>query len=330
MNPLMRVRRSMALLIAASLGLVALAHAEGDVVAKVGGGEVTRADFERRVRAIPALQLATFGKTPKEQRRAFLDRVVVPELLFAQAAAADDVTKRPEVRVRLDDALRAALMADLRREAEREVGDVEVAKYFDENKQKLDVPERIHIQRILVATKEEADNLLAQAKKPGGEREWPKLAREKSLDKATHERGGDLGFLAADGQSHEVTVKAEPELVTAARKVKNGELVPEPVAVDGKFAVVWRRGSTAAVTRSLEQEAAPIRGVLVRQRLEEKTKKLLDDAHKAKVSDVHEDLLAWLDHNAAPGASAKRADAPAKPSGAVGNPAPKPGPDGLR
>ena len=325
----MRARRLFSVSVAAWLGVVALAHADGDAVAKVGKNTVTRADFERRLRSIPALQLATFGKSAAEQRRAFLDRVVVPELLFSEAAEADGVTKRPEVRVRLDDALRAAVMADLRREAEREIGDAEVARYFEENKQKLDVPERIHVHRILVATRDEAESVLAAAKKPGGEREWPKLAREKSIDKATHERSGDLGFLAADGQSHEVTVKAEPELVAAARKVKNGELVPEPVAVDGKFAVIWRRGSTAAVTRTLEQEAAPIRGVLVRQRLEEKAKQLLDGATKSKVTDVHEDLLAWLDEGAKGAPSAKRADAPARASGAA-NPAPKPGPDGLR
>lgn len=316
------------MLLGASLGVVALAHAEGDVVATVGKETVSRAELERRVRAVPALQLATFGKSPAEQRRAFLDRVVVPELLFAQAAAADDVAKRPELRVRLDDALRAALMADLRREAEREIGDAEVSRYFEENRAKLDVPERIHVHRIVVATKEEADAVLAIAKKPGGEREWQKLARERSLDKATHERGGDVGFLSADGQSHEVTVKAEPELFAAARRVKNGELVQEPVPIDGKFAVVWRRGSTAAVTRTLEQEAAPIRGVLVRQRLEEKVKRLLDDATKAKVSDVKEELLAWLDQGAAPAASQRRDGAP-RASG-TGSPAPKPGPDGLR
>ncbi len=324
----MRARRLLAACSCAALCAVAAARADGDVAITVGRETVSRADLERRVRAVPALQLATLGKTPLEQRRAFVDRVVVPELLFAQAAAADQVAKRAEVRVRLDDALRAALMEELRREADRELGDAEIARYFEDNKSRLEVPERIHVQRILVATREDADAVLALAKRPGGEREWPKLARERSLDKATHERGGDLGFLAADGQSHEVTVKAEPELFAAARKVKNGQLVPEPVPVDGKFAVVWRRGSTSAVTRTLEQEAASIRGVLVRQRTESKVKALLDAATKAKVSDVKDELLAWLDSGTAPTTSARRQVSP-RPSGR-GAAVPRPSPVGPR
>lgn len=324
----MRARRLVALLLFAALGAVAAAHAQDGAVVTVGKETVSRAELERRVRSVPALQLATLGDSSTDRRRAFVDRVVVPELLFAQAAAADDVARRPEVRVRLDDALRAALMAELRREAEREIDDAEIARYFEQNRARLDVPERIHVQRIVLATREDAEAVLALAKRPGGEREWPKLARERSLDKATHERGGDVGFISADGQSHEVTVKVEPALFAAAHRVKNGQLVPEPVPVDGKFAVVWRRGSTAAVTRTLEQEAPAIRGVLVRHRMEAKVKALLDDATKARVSDVKDELLAWIDPGAPPAASLRRA-APPRPSGG-GAAAPRPGPDGPR
>lgn len=324
----MRARRLVSLLIAASIAVVALAHADADAVVTVGKQSVTRAELARRLARVPSLQLATLGDSPTAQRRAFVDQVIVPELLFAQGAAADGVLGRPEVRVRVADALRAAVMSDLGREAGREVTDADVARYFEENKAKLDVPERIHVRRILVATRAEADQVLAIARRPGGEREWPKLARERSLDKATHERGGDLGFLSADGQSHEVTVKAEPELFAAARKVKNGELVPEPVAVDGKFAVVWRRGSTAAISRTLEQESRALRGVLVRQRLEQKVERLLEDAKKAKVSDVKEELLAWLDQGAQPAPGQRRPPLP-RPSGG-GSARPTPGPDGLR
>src|SRR5262249_34984847 len=78
------------LAIAASLGVVRAdpnARSEA-VVAKVGSTEITVASLEQRMKSIPDFQLATFGKTPDEQKRNFLEQVLVREALFAEGAIA--------------------------------------------------------------------------------------------------------------------------------------------------------------------------------------------------------------------------------------------------
>ena len=48
-------------------------------------------------------------------------------------------------------------------------------------------------------------------------------------------------------------MRVDPGLFAAADKVKDGELVKEPVKEGTKFAVIRRRGSLEASTRTLDQ-----------------------------------------------------------------------------
>jgi peptidyl-prolyl cis-trans isomerase C len=54
-------------------------------------------------------------------------------------------------------------------------------------------------------------------------------------------------------------VRFDPVLFAAAARVKDGEMVGEPVKEGDAFAVVWRRGTLPAVRRSVEEEASAIR-----------------------------------------------------------------------
>jgi peptidyl-prolyl cis-trans isomerase C len=106
-------------------------------------------------------------------------------------------------------------------------------------------PQRLRVFRILVATREQAAQLIAElADKPIAD--FRAAARTHSLDRTSHERGGDLGFVAADGSTYIPTVTVEPALYAAAIQVEEGAFVPVPVAEGPHFAVVWRRGSLPA------------------------------------------------------------------------------------
>lgn len=332
----MRLRSSiLAAVVVALAASGAGRHASADgadpIVARVGAKSVTRSELERRLASIPSVQLSTFGATPEAARRAFLEKVVIPEMLFAQGAEADKLAERPDMRLRIQDALRAATMSAIRKEvASAQVSDADVAKYFADNQAKFQTPERINVWRILVKTKDEAQAILDEVKKPGGDKKWKDLAREKSTDRATNERGGNLGFLGPDGHSSEVTVKAEPALFEAAKKVQNGEFVPDPVPEDGAFAVVWRRGSTPAVSRTLEQETPAIRAALTRHRTEARTKETLERLRKENVTTpIAYDLLALVEPTPGPAGSARKREAGPRP-GASGKPAPEKGEGGYR
>ena len=264
-----------ALALAASLGVVrAEPNARSQtVVARVGSTEITVASLEQRMKSIPDFQLATFGKTHDEQKRNFLEQVLVREALFAEGARAKKLEQSALVRERSDDVLRAARLSSLK--TELPVTPEEIAAFYVENHGRFDSPERIAVFRILCPTREDAAMVIAEAKKSGSLARWNELARERSLDRATSLRGGNLGFLAPDGSSSEASVRVDPALFAAAARVKDGEFVSEPVKEGDAFAVVWRRGTLPAVHRTIEEETTAIRQVLARKKLEEGTKDLI-------------------------------------------------------
>src|SRR5579859_4681203 len=175
------------------------------VVAKVGATEITAALLEERMKAVPDFQLATFGSTGDEQKRNFLDQVAVKDALFAEGAAAKKLEESPLVREKTDEVLRNARLALLRNEVP--VSSDEIAAFYVENHGRFDSPERIAVYRILCKTREDAASVLAEAKQSGSLPRWNDLAREKSIDRATALRGGNLGFIAADGTSSEASVR---------------------------------------------------------------------------------------------------------------------------
>jgi peptidyl-prolyl cis-trans isomerase C len=242
------------------------------VVAKVGAVSITVGDVERRARAMPDFQLTALGSSIDDVRRRVLDQLV-EENVFAEAARARKLEQSPPIREKIYDALRVARIGKLRDETT--VSADEIAAFYQSNRARFDMPPRINVFRILSATRADAEAVLAQARH-ADLAQWNQLARERSIDKTSSLRGGNLGFIAADGSSSEVTIKVDPALFAAALRVKDGEFVPEPVAEGAQFAVVWRRGSVPAVHRSLEQESSAIRQIVMRQKLTDGLHALLE------------------------------------------------------
>lgn len=281
--------------------LIAIATSAGagpeEVVARVGPEVITRGELEQRLASMPRLQLSQYGNDAAEIRRNVLEKVLVTERLHGLGAAARGLPERRDVRLRLRDVYRAALARALKAEAGPggAVTDADVAAYYEQNKARFNAPDRVQVWRILVATRDEAQKVLDEAKKPGGQAAWADLARRSSLDKATAERGGDLGMIGPDGRSHLPAVRVDVSIVEAVRKVKDGELVPEPVPEGDKFAVVWRRGSSPSLARSLEQEAPAIKQLLERQRLEGSTKALLSRLRAEHLKEGEPGLIDLID-----------------------------------
>jgi foldase protein PrsA len=73
------------------------------------------------------------------------------------------------------------------------VTDEEIGAYFGEYRDGFDTPETVRASHILVATREEAESLLARLE--AGE-DFAALAAEHSLDEATKDSGGDVGEFA--------------------------------------------------------------------------------------------------------------------------------------
>ncbi|KAI7244482.1 hypothetical protein KC345_g12150, partial [Hortaea werneckii] len=71
------------------------------------------------------------------------------------------------------------------------VTDDDISKYYDENKATFTQEEEVRASHILVETKEEADAIVKQLKDGA---DFATLAKEKSADTGSKDKGGDLDF----------------------------------------------------------------------------------------------------------------------------------------
>lgn len=265
----------------------------GRVVATVGAKTITAGELEDRLAKVPAFQLAAFGHTPDEVKRGFLEGVLVRELLLVQGAEKRNLASQLPVshtltRARSDATLRAVRA---RVGPASAVPAEAIQRFYQENHARYASPERYHLWRILCQSKDQALAILDAARKDGKLAKFQELAREHSIDKVTYLRGGNLGFVTADGSSNEPGLKVDPALVQAARAVKDGEFVPEPVQEMSGWAVVWRRGTLPATQRSLADVTASIRDMLHKERLERAQGQLIDELRAREVKDVIEGPL---------------------------------------
>ena len=76
--------------------------------------------------------------------------------------------------------------------AELNIQDDEVEAYFEENKDDFGQQESISVRLMTLATSDEANAVLAELKAGG---DFASIAKEKSIDTATSDMGGDMGWV---------------------------------------------------------------------------------------------------------------------------------------
>ena len=285
----------LALLVCASA--TSLAADDGKVALSVGSATMTTGAIERRLAALPSYQLSRYGSTPDAVRKAFTEQVLVPEMLFGEEALRRKLEQTPALQTRVKDLLKEALDRNLKEEAlqKEPVTKEELQKYFDDNKSRFETPKRIRIWRVQVADEATAKKLILDSRGADGVQKWREFARENSLDKATAQRNGDLGFVRPDGSTDVPRVQVDPVVFNSADKVTDGSLVAEPLKEGDRWSVIWRRGSIAAMKRTLEDEEKSIRSLLERRRAEKARKDLLARLQKENVKESHPDLLSHID-----------------------------------
>ena len=275
------------------LSASAVFAADEKAVAHVAERPITAAALSRRLATIPDFQRAALGDTPEKLKRAVLDTWLIPELLYAQEAERLKLEQRPNVARRERELLRQALERDLRARtsASDPVKPAEIQAYFEANRSRFETPRRVHVWRILTDDEALAKKILAESKGVDGIQRWSQFARESSLDKATHLRNGDLGFVHPDGNTDTPALRVDPTLFAAADRLSDGELAAEPIKEGNHFAVIWRRGSLKATSRTLAQETSAIRQVLEHERAERARTELLDALRRKYLSASNEALL---------------------------------------
>ena len=278
------------------LSLPAVCAADTKPLAQVGSATLSLEAFTRRLALMPDFQRAALADDAEKLKRQVLTTQLVPELLFAEEAERQKLSDRPAVRERIRELLRAAMEREIQAESAR-VSPVEAADiqaYFEANRARFETPRRIHIWRILTDDEALAKRIINECKGVDGVKRWTQFATEASLDKATHLRGGELGFVHPDGNTDTPTLRVDVALFAAADPLSDGQIAPQPIREGGHYAVIWRRGSMKAVNRSLAQEEGAIRQVLERQRGEQARGQLLEGLRRKYLSQSNDALLDTL------------------------------------
>ncbi|ACS99124.1 peptidylprolyl isomerase [Paenibacillus sp. JDR-2] len=186
-------------------------------------------------------------------------------------------------------------------EPQVKVTDDDIKAYYDANKASMSTPEQIRASHILVATKEEAEDILKQLKAGA---DFATLAKEKSTDTGTKDNGGDLNFFGKGSM--------EPAFEDAAFALKKGEL-SGVVQTSYGYHIIKKTDEKAAVTPTLEEKKEDIKYQLVTQKVSELSSTWMADLKaKAKITNT-------LDPAAAEESPAASADASPEASAAAGN-----------
>ncbi|MBP1964804.1 peptidylprolyl isomerase [Paenibacillus aceris] len=135
------------------------------------------------------------------------------------------------------------------------ITDDDIKKYYDENLETLKVPEQIQASHISVATKEEADAILAELKNGG---DFATLAKSKSLDTATKDNGGSLGYISSGNM--------DEAFDTAAFALKAGE-TSSAVKTSTGYDIIKVTDRKAAYTPTMEEKKEDIKTAITTQQL---------------------------------------------------------------
>ena len=151
------------------------------VVAEVAGKRITGRDLKTA-----ATKLRSYEGTKTKVLWTLIDK----ELLLLEAYNRGLDTSKT-VLTQLKRAKRSQMIRLLKAKLARgiQVSEAEIQQYY--RRWGLDKKQEVRARHILVGTRQEAEEILKQLKQGA---DFAKLARERSLDRASAEKGGDLGY----------------------------------------------------------------------------------------------------------------------------------------
>ena len=226
--------------------------AKSETVATVNGQPIT----EEMVQVYGAQRTRTPGAQQLSPEAA-IDELVNIELV-TQDAEKQGIDKRPNVVKQLDWQRRSLIVGVSMREyiTAHPVSDAELKKAYDEQIKKHDGHE-YHARHILVASEDEAKDLIAQIAKGG---DFAKLAMEKTTDPSGKQNGGDLGWFSPDQM-----VKPFSE---AAAKLKKGQVSKKPVQTQFGWHVIKLEDTRDVPAPTFESVKEQLQMQLQNQRIE--------------------------------------------------------------
>ena len=194
------------------------------VAARVGDSEILESDVSF---ATSFLGDPNPEATPEARKSAVVDALIDLKVI-SDAAVKDGLENDGAFKQRMallrQQALRQTYLA---KAAAAAVTEDTLRKVYDERVAAMPVVEEVRVRHILLKDEKSAEVAI---KDIAAGKSFDEVAKNVSLDEASKEKGGDLGFLTAE--------QFPPELATAIAKMKTGEMGEKPVETAFGFHVV--------------------------------------------------------------------------------------------
>jgi len=220
------------------------------VVATVNGSPITENDLEMAQGDLGP----QFAQLPEEQKRAAALNAAIEIRLLADKADEEGLGETDAFKNRMEFLRQRALhSAFIETEVAGEVTDEAVRARYDKEIAATPPVNEIRARHILVATKEEADAIIAELDAGG---DFEAIAKEKSTDGAAAQ-GGDLGFFGP-GQM-------VPAFEEAAFAMDVGQFSKEPVQTQFGFHVIKVEDKRTQQPPSFDQVKEQVRTLLFRE-----------------------------------------------------------------
>ncbi len=152
---------------------------------------ITVEDYKEALKTLP-VQLQWAVSQNKELRARFLDNLVTKRMLI-KTAQKSGIKEDPEMKRKIEE-FKNELILDKYLKSKLgniKVNDDEAKAYYEKHKDEFTTPKEVRARHILVKTQKEAEKIYQELKKGA---DFAQLAKKYSIDKASAQKGGELGF----------------------------------------------------------------------------------------------------------------------------------------
>ncbi len=265
-------RRTLAVLAGLALAGLPAAQAAADVIAQHGTVTLSSDDIRQMLASLDPATRAALERTPGALTALVRERLA--QLVLLQEARDKKWDQRPEVVAAANQAHDAAIVSSYLTSVSTPdaayPSDADVQAAYDANKSRFILPRQYQLAQIFVAVpagspkatddaahKKLAD-LRAQAVRPRVD--FAGLARQNSQDRASAEKGGDIGWVAEN--------MLAPEIRTAVAGLQEGA-VSDPIRMPDGWHLVKLIGTRPAATAPLADVRARLVEALRQQRTQQ-------------------------------------------------------------
>jgi peptidyl-prolyl cis-trans isomerase C len=243
------------------------------VVATVDGVVITRPEFDLYEKNL--LRNAKVQSLTPDQQNQVLDDLITMQIMAAQAEK-DGLQSDPDTQAQLA-LLHMRVMADA--ESQKFVksqtpSDADLHAEYETAIGQMDKLE-YHARHILVATKEQAEQIIKKLK---GGAKFEDVAKAQSTDTGSKNNGGDLGWFT--------TSRMVKPFADAVKGLKKGEVTPEPVQTQYGWHVIQLEDTREASPPPFEQVKPQLTDAVLRKKLQANVEDMKKQAKIEKKPDA--------------------------------------------